>query len=104
VEVPSDEPAGDYYFSVLFLSTSPASNSAQSSLSNAIGGVAMNVLLSIGPKSKTTGSTEEFSTPLFQPEGPVSFKVKIKNTSSHFIAPQAQIVITNMFGQKIGKD
>jgi hypothetical protein len=104
IGVPKDEPPGDYYFSILFLAdNSTASESAASSQSSAIGGIAMNVLLSIGPKSKTTGSIEEFSTPLFQTKGPVTFNVKIRNSSSHFIYPKGQILITNMFGQKIGK-
>jgi hypothetical protein len=104
IGVPKDEPPGDYYFSMLFLTEdSTASQSAKSSQSHAIGGIAMNVLLSIGPKSKTTGSIEEFSTPFFQTKGPVNFTVKIKNSSSHFIYPKGQILITNMFGQKIGK-
>jgi hypothetical protein len=104
VSVPKDEPPDDYYFSVIFLADSPDQQQISgSSGSNAIGGIAMNVLLSIGPKGKTSGQIEEFSTPLFADKGPVPFTVKIKNTSSHFIAPQAQIIITNMFGQKIGK-
>lgn len=103
VSVPKDEPPGDYYFSILFLKDMASASAQQSTFSSAVGGVAMNVLLSVGPKGKTTGTIDEFSTPFFQPEGPVSFKVRINNTSDHFIAPQAQIVITNMFGQKIGK-
>ncbi len=104
VNIPKDEPPGDYYFSIIFLSVNPeASKSAESSQSSAIGGIAMNVLLSIGPKTKTTGSIEEFSTPFFEYKGPVNFNVKIRNSSSHFIYPKGQILITNMFGQKIGK-
>ncbi len=104
ISIPKDEPPGDYYFSLLFLAdNSTASQSAQSTQSTAIGGIATNVLLSIGPKTKTTGSIEEFSTPFFQTKGPVNFSVKIKNSSSHFIYPKGQIIITNMFGQKIGK-
>ena len=120
ISIPKDEPPGDYYFSILFVSqngsnldlplpkgedrgegTTPPKN--QGSSSTALGGIATNVLLSIGPKTKTTGAIEDFSTSLFQPEGPVAFSVKIKNTSSHFIYPKAQILITNMFGQTIGK-
>lgn len=121
ISIPKDEPPGDYYFSILFVSqngssldlplpkgegqegegTTPPKN--QGSSSTALGGVATNILLSIGPKTKTTGAIEDFSTSLFQPEGPVAFNVKIKNTSSHFIYPKARILITNMFGQTIGK-
>lgn len=104
VNVPNNEPPGDYYVSVVFMqSTGGQSSTLQSTGASAVGGIAMNLILSIGPKGKTTGSIEEFSTPFFQPQGPVSLKVKITNTSSHYIAPKGQIIITNMFGQKIGK-
>lgn len=102
VAIPKDEPPGDYYFSLLFVSEA-SGELPQSSVSQAAGAVAVNVLLSIGPKTRTTGTIEEFSTDFFQNEGPVPFTVKIKNTSNHFIYPQGQIVITNMFGQNIGK-
>jgi hypothetical protein len=121
ISIPKDEPPGDYYFSLIFLAQDDSLpitpllsgegqgevNQAKSPIrttgSQALGGVATNILLSIGPKSKTTGTIEDFSTPLFQPQGPVAFNVKIKNTSDHFIYPKAQILITNMFGQNIGK-
>ncbi|MEK7605579.1 MAG: hypothetical protein AAB478_03600 [Patescibacteria group bacterium] len=102
ISIPKDEPPGDYYFSLLFVSQA-SGELPQSSVSQAAGAVAVNVLLSIGPKTKTTGSIEDFSTSFFQAEGPVPFTVKIKNTSSHFIYPKGQIIITNMFGQNIGK-
>lgn len=100
--IPKDEPPGDYYFSVLFMSNT-ATPSAQDTYSKATGGIAMNVLLSIGPRSKAKGFVENFSTELIQLQGPVDFSVAIHNNSSFFISPKAQIVITNMFGQTIGK-
>ncbi len=103
VSVPKDEPPGDYYFSLIFASDTGDTTQDQSSISHATAGIAVNVLLSIGPKSATTGFVQEFSTPFLQNQGPVPFVVKIKNTSTHFIYPKAQIVITNMFGQSIGK-
>lgn len=104
VSIPKDEPPGDYYFSIIFLADVKTDDpNIKSTQSTAIGGIATNVLLSIGPKTKTTGSIEEFSTPFFKSNGPVDFMVRIKNSSPHFIYPQGQILITNMFGQKIGK-
>lgn len=103
ISIPKDEPPGDYYFSLIFLADGDDSVVSKTTGSQALGGIATNVLLSIGPKSKTTGTIEDFSTSLFQPQGPVVFNVKIKNTSDHFIYPKAQILITNMFGQNIGK-
>lgn len=104
ISIPKNEPPGDYYFSLIFVTgDNQADPLDKTTGSMALGGVAVNVLLSIGSKTKTTGTIEDFSTSLFQPEGPVAFNVKIKNTSRHFIYPKAQILITNMFGQTIGK-
>lgn len=104
VAIPKDEPPSDYYFSIVFLNTpEPAEGPSQSSSTLTAGGVAVNVLLSIGPQTQTTGSIEEFSTPFFVQSGPVPFTVKINNTSSHFVYPKAQIIIKNMFGQAVGK-
>ena len=63
----------------------------------------MNVLLTVGPKGKTNGILEDFSSPLFVDSGPVAFNVAVKNTSNHFIQPRGEIIIKNMFGQAIGK-
>lgn len=121
ISIPKDEPPSDYYFTILFVSQNgiqkdkvlpsdgaemgdnqPA-NESQGSRSISAGGVGINVLLSIGPKTKSKGTIEEFSTPFFQTQGPVPFTVRIHNSSSHFIYPKANIVIKNMFGQIIGK-
>src|SRR5581483_11221742 len=43
------------------------------------------------------------SVPWYLEKGPVPFVVRVFNDSDHVIAPQGEIVITNMYGQKIGK-
>src|SRR5258706_6823604 len=53
IGLPKDEPPGDYYFSVLFVSSSQVSTIQNGSTINA--GIASNILLSIGPKDPTTG-------------------------------------------------
>lgn len=110
INVPKDEPPSDYYFSILFINDAqlktengePITVSEQSSGSNAVGGIGINVLLSIGPKGETAGSIEQFSTPFFQGSGPVPFNVRVRNDSAHFIYPEGNIEIKNMFGQRIG--
>lgn len=95
------EPAGDYYFSILFIS-----NTSQGSLQNGstiTPGIGANVLLSIGPQDKTIGFLEEFASPWFLETGPVPFTVLLSNLSRHYINPQGHIVISNMFGQLIGE-
>ena len=99
----SYEPAADYYFSVIFLSTAKTDEPVQEPKSIVQGGIATNVLLSVGKKGKVMGVIEAFSGPKFLSKGPVPFEVKLKNTSNHYITPTGKIIITNMFGQAIGK-
>lgn len=99
--LPKGEPPSDYYFSLVFVSKSILND--QSSSSSVVGGIAMNVLLSVGPKDKTTGKIAEFSTPFFVNNGPVPFTLLIENTSNHYFVPRGNLLITNMFGQLIGK-
>ncbi|MCL5439096.1 MAG: hypothetical protein M1268_03860 [Patescibacteria group bacterium] len=98
-----DEPPGEYYFSIIFLANPDFSQQNESTLSEASGGIATNILLSIGPKGKAKGALEEFSSPFFLEKGPIPFTVRIKNTSDHIVVPQGLIVIKNVFGQTIGK-
>lgn len=101
IGLPKDEPGADYYFSILFISTNQLNSTVNGSHITA--GIAANVLLSIGPKDKTSGFLDEFSTPWFAQTGPIPFTVSITNLSRHFISPTGQILVRNMFGQLIGK-
>ncbi len=101
IALPQGEPLGDYYFSIIFMSANALS--ANSNISGATAGIATNVLLSIGPKGPTQGEIEEFSVPVFKARGPVPFTVRVRNTSDHFITTKGDIVIKNIFGQRIGK-
>ena len=101
IQVPPNETKGDYYFSIIFNSLNNFEGSDTSS--KASGGIATNVLLSVGPVGKTQGYIQEFSSPLFLNQGPVPFTVRIKNTSDHYITPTGSISITNMYGQNIGE-
>ncbi len=101
ITLPKNEALGDYYFSIIFASTSTATIDKTSL--GAIGGIGTNVLLSIGPKGKAQGRIQQFSTPQFINSGPVPFILLVNNTGSHIINPQGFITITNMFNQTIGK-
>jgi len=116
ISIPEGQISSDYYFSLIFVSQpdstqqNPAGPSGQNSFSNLSGGIAMNIILSIGPKSsprdeagKASGSIEEFSSPEFLQGGPVSFNLRVKNSGAHFVSPKGTIYIRNMFGQTIGK-
>ncbi len=105
----------DYYFSVIFITKSKASQvqngsaaSIQSSFSKINMGVAANVLLSAGSahstsSGQTSAAIEEFSSPQYVEKGPLPFTIKIHNNGSTYISPKGRIEITNMFGQRIGK-
>lgn len=106
-----DQEAADYYFSIVFLSKAeatsatsktPADQTIQAS-SLISSGIAVNVLLSIGEKPSSQNlQVLEFTSPKFLQSGPVSFKVRVGNEGQHFVKPTGKILITNMFGQKIG--
>jgi hypothetical protein len=101
VQIPSNEPKGDYYLSLIFTTNPNKATNANSS--QASGAIASNILLSIGPFGKTQGYIEDFSTPFFVSKGPVPFSVRVKNSGDHYITPTGKIEIKNMFGQTIGK-
>ncbi|MCL5435289.1 MAG: hypothetical protein M1405_02785 [Patescibacteria group bacterium] len=100
IALPQGEPLGDYYFSIVFISSNQPAKTAN--VSGQAAGIATNVLLSVGPKGMTQGNIEEFSAPLFVPSGPVPFTVRVRNTSDHFITTKGNILIKNMFGQTVG--
>lgn len=107
IGLPKNEPYSDYYFSLIFLSppNNPEQNtdSEQNSFSSAQAGIAMNVLLSVGPKENDKVYIEKFSGPFYVESGPYPFSLQLKNTGSHYVTPSGTILITNMFGQTIGK-
>lgn len=101
IQIPNNEPKGDYYLSLVFASSADTINSNNSS--QATIGISSNILLSIGPVGKPQGSIEDFSTPFFVSKGPIPFTVRVRNSSDHFVTPKGNIVIKNLFGQTIGK-
>ncbi len=101
IHLPSGEPPGDYYFSIIFISKAIATDHQTGTA--VAGGVSTNVLLSIGPRDVTRGYIQQFSVPLFLDSGPVPFTLLVLNTSKHFITPQGTIIVKNMYGQIIGK-
>lgn len=101
IDIPVQEPDSDHYFSIQFISK-PSTLKDNLNYSQIIGGVGINVLLSIGQQNPSA-LIEEFSAPLFLGKGAVPFTLKIKNTSSNFITPRGEIIIKNMFGKIVGR-
>ncbi len=99
IGLPKDEPPADYYFSIVFLSKNPEGNSNGSSIA---GGIASNVLLSIGPKDPARGFIEKFNSPIYVTNGPIPFSVSVQNLSPYYISPQGHIFIRNLYDQLIG--
>lgn len=112
LSLPGEFEPADNYFSVVFLSRGPQSESKPlketiEAYSEILAGVATNVLLSIRNRNYQDDVRAlkiiEFSSPRFLQNGPVSFQVRLKNEGQHFLKPEGKILITNMFGQKIGQ-
>jgi len=101
IEIPQNQDKGDYYMSLIF--TSKSEDSTQANSSQASAAITSNILLSVGPVGETRGYVEDFSTSPLVTKGPLAFTIKVKNTSDHYITPKGDIVITNMFGQRVGK-
>lgn len=100
MDIVNGDPAGDFYFSVVFVSEGKVLDETSTSAIPA--GIAMNVLVSIGPKSKATAEIEEFSTQKLISKGPVFFNLKLYNMGAHLIQPEGNIIIKNMFGKQVG--
>ena len=105
IKLTKDTPQADHYFTIIFQSVSnqTVKTDSSSSFSKPVLAVAMPVLLSINADTKLRGLIDEFSGPLALQEGPAPFTVKIKNSSEHFITAKGVILITNMFGQTVGR-
>lgn len=107
IAIGQHEPDTDYYFSIIFLADEPNKTQEASmdatAQSYAQAGIAMNVLLHVGPKETPHGYLEEFSTPQFRTAGPVPFIAKIKNNGNHYFTPKGVILIKNIFGQTVGR-
>ncbi|MDE2025825.1 MAG: DUF916 domain-containing protein [Patescibacteria group bacterium] len=101
IGLPEDEPPSDYYFSIVFLSKNDTPNTGSAAVST--GGIASNILLSIGPQGKANGFIKDFSGPVFVDHGPLSFSLLLHNDSPFFIVPKGNLVIKNMFGQIVGR-
>lgn len=107
--LPKDEPDSDYYFSILFISKNPASSGTIQSQSikaatTITPGIAANILLSIvSGQKQPEGLIQDYTTPFFVTQGPVSITLTFENTGSFLVAPEGTVLISNMFGQIVGK-
>lgn len=101
IDLPRGSVASDYYFSIVFVSKVKDAKTASGP--QITGGVATNVLLSVGKDGPPRGNIVEFSSPFFVERGPVPFTVRVKNSSNFLIAPRGEIIIKNIFGQIVGR-
>lgn len=105
-----DQPNQDYYFSIIFVSKDistnqePTASNSTRAITHIQPGIASNVLLSIFTgKKQPEGIIESYSAPLFANRGPVQLTLTFANTGSYLLIPQGTILMTNMFGQTVGK-
>jgi hypothetical protein len=100
VNLTKQDPPGDYYYSVIFINNGKSLTDTSSSQIPA--GIATNLLISIGPKTPSTGGISEFTTSHFKSKGPVYFLLKLHNASPHLIQPVGKVTIEDLFGKNIG--
>lgn len=100
INLAQGDPPGDYYFSIVFISS--GNTTEGTNVSRIPTGIATNLLLSIGPKDEASGGISQFSTSSFKNAGPVNFVLKLHNASKHVINPTGSIEISNIFGKKVG--
>lgn len=101
INLQKGDPPGDYYYSIVFLTDNNSLSDTSSSLLPV--GIATNLLISIGPKDKAAGGISEFTTSFFKKSGPVEFKLKVHNASSHLVLPTGKLTIKNMLSQTVGE-
>lgn len=111
LQIPLDQnsKSTDHYFSILF-QTSPNANQdlnlvdpTNDTFSRVQSGLALPVLLSVNPKSEQIGFLDSYTAPVAMQSGPVPFTIRVANTGDHFITAKGVILITNMFGQTVGR-
>ncbi len=110
INLSENENNSDYYFSIVFVSKNTNSNETLKESQNVTAittiqpGIATNILLSIFTgKKQPEGIIETYSAPLFATKGPIPFTLTFVNTGSFLLIPQGTILISNMFGQTVGK-
>ncbi len=108
IDLKENQTISEYYFSLLFIA-SPVGSIGSIGVKNDITGsttplgIGTNIILSIGPQGKPKGELVEFSAPHILEKRPVPFTIRVRNTGDRLLVASGTILITNMFGQTIGK-
>jgi hypothetical protein len=93
------EPGG--HFGSIVVHTKPGGGEGQVAIAQE---VAPLVLLKVAGDIKEGAEISSFkANPNFSEKGPVNFELRIKNTGNVHFKPLSSVVITNMFGQEVGK-
>ena len=61
------------------------------------------VLLRVSGDVKEEASIESFTAPKYSETSPVNFDLRVKNSGRNHIKPKGTIIITNIFGKKVGE-
>lgn len=101
INLDSDDPLGDYYFSVIFVSQETQDTDV--SQSQILGGIGTNVILSVRQKGGAQGEVKEFSIPRILSSGPVPITLLMQNNSNHYVVPTGRIIIRDMLGREAGQ-
>jgi hypothetical protein len=105
ITVPADASPGGHYGVVRFTATPPELKDTGVSLSASLGSL---ILINVSGDIKESMNVQEFTVShngkagtLFE-SAPVSFTERLKNTGNTHEQPTGQVVITDMFGKKVG--
>lgn len=92
---------GDYYFSIVF-QTEPKTTE-KSSYSSLSGGIAVNLMLSLGNENNSELKISDFSTNTLSTSSPQKFTLKVENTGKNLTEATGVIIIRNLFGKEVGR-
>ena len=99
LQVPGNARPGGRYISVAFKPTAEDLPEGTGASVNTVAGSI--VYLTVNGETTENGRVTAFGAPLFSEFGPITLSTKIENSGDNHINPKGQIVIKNIFGQKI---
>lgn len=99
ITAPKDAEPGSH-FGVAFFKALRLNEEGQFKIGTQVG---MLLFITIPGSHLQKGEVRNFDAPLFVQKGPIMFKVTFENTGTVHFEPKGMIMITNMFGKKVGE-
>ncbi len=99
IKAPPDAEPGSH-FGVAFFMASKIDDTGQLKVGTRVG---MVIYVTVPGNFLQKGKILNFTAPKFIQKGPVDFKIKFENTGTVHFEPKGTIIITNIFGKKVGE-